>query len=261
MNIIKSISVGANSLAGASRKAIGKLNHRLVSFLLEDSVKNSNVLIVFIAKEDPNGAISVGSTPLNSLRLHWQNHTKIIYKTVSSIDEMNQFTLEVKNRNNRINGLWIHAHGCPIGFNFGEFVSNTNFKTASGTIQERNAENLKPALDCLEKKGVVVLECCETAKIGLEGNASMAQTIASLAPGRKVIASRDVIYPVSLNIKWKDKYIDVTFTSIKQSSRSGIRGKLSNLFHTFLFLSTSGLYGREATIVLKDYQPRASTET
>ena len=81
------------------------------------NVKSSNVVMVVIAKHDFNGALSVPS--LFEIKNFFKRDIKLVYKTVETLEEINDFSKELKERNNTIKGLWIKAHGNPETIRFG----------------------------------------------------------------------------------------------------------------------------------------------
>jgi hypothetical protein len=224
-------------------------------------VKNSDIILILIAKTDHNGAFKTDD--LNNLfKLHNQNRYKVIYREVSTISDIYSTIKTLKNdQNNRIKGLWIQAHGNPRGFLLNEkqkggFIINTSsFNPTSYQFKSNgngNVEELTVALTLLEKNAVILLDSCSTGRIDTsQDNRSIAQTIASLAPGRTVIAPTTIVSALSLKFEWKmesdDLLIGGKFINPKTARIKGLMGKIANLFYIIVYLASPNFYGENVT--------------
>lgn len=211
------------------KNTLGLVNSYLLNHFSEKSIYNSDVVIVLIAKHDPNGALSV-PTPIASFKLHNQNKTKIIYKAVSTIQDINSLIEKVKNQDNRIHGLWIHAHG-----NKTKFVLGPN-----EVCDEQTISQLQGSLQKLEDRAVVLLRCCEA---GL----SLAEKIAHLAPGRYVIGPKSTSNGFSFHFEWKDDSISAHFIGPKKIIANNLLQRVYNIFLSFLYAVSFGYYGEDFT--------------
>lgn len=224
------------------------------------NVENSDVVLILIAKHDMNGALSVPK-PLTTFRLHNHKTTKIVYKEVSQIEDITSAINDLKTRSNRIKGLWINAHGTSCGFRLDqhETVSNCNYPMAQlfpgeARLGKGNAFQLRDALHKLEKDAVIALTSCSTAYIGSEGHRSIAQTFATLAPGRLVYAPTKDVRVVGMHFTWERDALKPCFMTEHVSGRTGLLGKISNFFYTSLFLFSCGTYGTSMTAVHRSYK-------
>lgn len=154
-------------------------------------VFDKDILLILTAKKDFNGALqSMNAATLTELK----NQTKyvVVCRRVESASEMCQAIQQMKNQRNRIQGLWIHAHGDTNSFQLGEekpstyYVSNTSPEWRSFSL-----EPLRSPLSLLEKNATIVLQSCSTGKVRDKQTAAIAQTIADLAPQTTVYAPID----------------------------------------------------------------------
>lgn len=213
-------------------------------------VSDSNIVLVLTAKKDHNGALSIpdfGTT----IKLHSQKNMKIVYRKVGSIEDCNRAIVEMKSRNNRIKGLWLNAHGDPRGFDLGKPRSNMNHMVLNYR-HFGNAQILQ--LAHLEPDAAIILRSCSTGHVDQKGASCVAQTIATLAPNRKVFAPITDINGVSTHFTWKKGSLCVKFTTPKKSQAKGFLRKIANFINNALFVYSSGHFGKNDTAVFKSHQ-------
>ena len=127
---------------------------------------------------------------------------KVINKKVASIEEINQTIEQLCSNGNKIQSLWILAHGNP----FEILLTNENCIDTNSIIK------LKNSLQKLESKATIVLASCSTG-YELKGKKPIAAEIAAAAPGRKVYAprvllfTRDVLPVVTKSKSLKAKFL------------------------------------------------------
>lgn len=207
-------------------------------------VYNSNIMVVVVPTSDHNKAFS-GVTPVITYKLHNQNYNKIVYAKCSSVEDLNSFLIQMKKQNNRIKGLWIKAHGLPYGFQLGEKEAGkqtcvVNYKDADTNKRINNSKEFSKVLKKLQPNSPIVLDSCLTGKVDCLGNTSIAQTLADLAPKCMVFAATEVTTNSSLNVKWKNNILDVTFMQPKRILQLTWIHKIKNLFYTISFYLTFG---------------------
>jgi hypothetical protein len=210
-------------------------------------INNSDVIVILIGKDDSNGAISA---PLpNSFKIHNQERMKIVYQQVSVIEDIDSIFNKMKAQNNRIKGLWGNMHAYSGGLAFSQACVLKNYQTMpeGQPVGRGNVDQLKEALQKLDEQAVIVLLGCETGRVDDQGNTCIAQTLASLAPGRTVIAPIEDVDGLGFNLEWKNDSLDVTFKAPKTTRKKGIRGILKNLFYEMRFTLSLGKYGKNIT--------------
>lgn len=166
-------------------------------------VVNSDVVLVGTAKYDHNGAFSFQNSGQISKTLYNQDHTKIVERSISSIEELDTFLTQMKTQNNRIKGLIIRAHGSP------DTCDLDNSECISTNVG-RNIDKLHAPLQKLEKDATIILISCSTGK-PIDGRLNMAGTIANLAPGRIVMAPKTIANINEVDFQWKDKKLHAVF--------------------------------------------------
>lgn len=245
------------ALPTVAKYTLGLFNLFLLHVYDGKKITNSDVVVVLIAKDDHNGSLSIPRFP-TIFRLHNQSHSKIIYKEMGSIDDVNAAITQVKDQNNRIKGLWINAHGAPQGIflgkeiaNYNHIVMNYNKKVDGKSIGSGNAKKLAAGLKKLENDCVIILDSCSTGKLDGHGNPSIAQTIAKLAPHRKVYAPNRPCAVLGTHLGWQDKDLTVRFKAPIKSTQTGMCGKLLNLFYICLFAYSNGHFGDDTTMIAK----------
>ncbi len=157
------------------------------------NVNNQDVILYISSKYDSNGAITMLSTGLR--KLMFQKKYQIVFKEASSLDDIQQVIENLKKQNNHIHSLWISAHGNPESIylqetgNYNADVSNgrilENFPARAHTIAQKK---IKRCFSQLDKDSTIVLASCSTGKVDADGKINIAQTIATYAPGHRVIA-------------------------------------------------------------------------
>lgn len=233
----------------------GLLNIWLKHHYDGSDVRHSDVIVVLTAKYDHNGALSLPH-PINTFQLHNFSGAKIVYKTVSSIADINNALQLQKVAQNRIKGLHIHAHGNASGFALdeaGRGVVNFNFDVEEKHFGKGNALRLKESLQLLEEDAVIVFESCLTARIDATGNRSIAQTLASLAPGRRVYAPTKVLSGFGTQFHWENGSFEPHFTTPKTVAGSDFWARATNLFYEMLFIYSIGYFGDNMTAVHREY--------
>lgn len=256
-----SIVVSGTAIGLAILWALERAQQLLHKMYDARNVHNSDVVLVLTAKHDDNGSLSF-IKPVTAFRLHNQKHTKIVYKTVSSLGDIQSAIETMKTQNNRLKGLWIHAHGSTTGFQLGEDLHDPNSEIRnSDSIDSRyhvhleNAKCLRRSFSKLEDDAVIILQCCSTGKIKNDGRASIAQTFATIAPGRRVIAPTKNSNASQLHFRWKDNLLDATFLKPKTTRLTGLLGKIATIFYKCLHFASVGYYGESMTARHKEYVP------
>lgn len=216
-----------------------------------DSVANKDVILVLTAKHDHNGAFYI-PTPVIWLKCHLQNSVKVIYKSVSSIEDANNQITDLKLRHNRIRTLWFRAHGSPTSFVFGKQEKpSTKGSLDSGHSDTSNIYTLLPAFKALEKNSSIILDSCRTGHVS-EYEESIAQKIADLAPHSHIFAPLHNSTASGFDVQWNKKRLDATFTIAKESNSRGYREKLLNIFYSVVFhLSFGYLLSQNDTGIFK----------
>jgi len=201
-------------------------------------VQNSDVILVLKAKHDHNGALSLPHFE-NSFQMHNFTKERIVYRNISSLNDINRELEQQKLKNNRIKALHIHAHGSSDGFRIADRAAVLRF----------NARWLKPGLSLLEKDAIIVFESCSTERIDMAGNRSIAQTFASLAPGRRVYAPTKDLSGYGTHFKWDKGIFEPVFTTPKVVSGNDLFAKITNIFNIALYILTLGNYGDNMTAI------------
>lgn len=207
---------------------------------------DGNAFVVFVPK---NFNLFAYNSDLKSL--HAQDHTKIIYEEVSSIDDIDSSIEKIKSQNLKIKGVMLFAHGSPgmLELEENNYLTNYPFRH-KGKRHIRNTELLRDAFSQIEEDGVIILKSCRTGHVNNEGKPSLAQTIASLAPGKLVIApTQDIPGAGGGVFKWTNEKPDMTFTVEKKSEENSLLAKMRKIFNTIGFVLFR--YGDDVTARLK----------
>lgn len=214
-----------------------------------DELYDNDVTIVLVQKNINLPCWRV-LNPLNN-----KPQTKLIFKEVSSAEDIKLTINKLKKQNLRIQGLAIFAHGCPHGVKLAE----NSFLVNSPVIKEKReifkqCNTLRNALNKIEKDAGIFLISCETGHVNSQGRKCFAQSIASLASGRKVIAPTEAIPAGGVQIKWENGKLNIGFTCPRKSGLNGIMGKIANLFLGFLYYFISPTkFSRNITAHFKDF--------
>lgn len=222
----------------------GRINRLLHRKFDGSSVTNSKVLLVLLAKEDKNGALSL-PRPISSWKIHHQKGLKVIYKTVGSVEDIKDVIHEIKDKGNRITGLWIDAHGNPSGIS----LDNENY------ISVNEREDLQDALSEMEPDSTIVLDSCETGNVNrARGNVS--RLFASCASeNTKVIAPIRDTRSSGFRVSFKDGKFGGTFTGPKAVSGNNFLARLKKVAYFCLFAFSFGRFGDNITATFKNYVP------
>lgn len=160
---------------------------RFVDVKTGEGIFKKDILLMFTAKNDHNGALKSCSalSVLNS-----QNKYEVVCKEISSINEINETIKQMKDQKNRIRVLWISAHGHPHEISLGEeTTTNDAYDISNYNHAIRDfLDPLKKGFSLLEKNATIVLSSCSTGVINEDDVPNIAQSIASLCPGRRVFA-------------------------------------------------------------------------
>lgn len=165
---------------------------------------------------------------------------EVVCKDVATLGDISNAIFQMKKQNNRITSLWIRAHGISTGFTLNKFPKELprdpmQSPYISNLYPYYALKLLKPALSLIEKDATIVLGSCSTGRINAEGAKSIAQSIATLAPGRRVIA------PTQKVSAFETRFISVSpfeigFYKPKLSRASGRLRKIANAFYKAFFL-------------------------
>lgn len=176
-----------------------------------EKVSNCNAIVILVAKNHNIEAVSEKDLKILSAEGH-----KIIIKEVCSIQEIDLSIKEFKAQNIKIKSLVLHAHGKPTLLHLGDdnFLSNTGYRTISNKSYNRNVDQLKNALSQVEENGSIILNSCSNGHVNRNGAPCLAQTIATLAPGRLVVAPIKALPHVGTAYKWDNGKLTSTFTNV-----------------------------------------------
>jgi hypothetical protein len=226
--------------------------NRLLNYMYNGkNIKNSNVFLIFRTTSDENGTFSIPSL-FSTFKLHNQDHTHIVYKDISSIEDMYSFINQIKEQNNQIKGLWIKAHGSSNGFKLGKsqegkttYLSNCEgqFENeyAGHKFIKKNSIKIEKILNNLSLNSSIILESCSTGKIDSLGNFSIAQTIATLAPQCTVFAPCQDATFLSTNLKWKNNLLKVKFTDPKTPYNKYFKN-IKSIFNKTIYYGSLGYF-------------------
>lgn len=224
---------------------------------------NKDVILILKAKDDENGALAT-PIPRLSYSLLSRSKVKIVKKTVSNIEDINQTIESLSNQGAKIKALWLRAHSSPHCIGLGKrdlskkleddhfMICNAKIKSSLETQpKDSNANLLQSSLDKLDKDAIIVLDSCEAGLIRDPKNSdgikkpspAIAQTIAEHASNRLVYAPIREIDPFTSKCKWVKKNeeegykLEVKFTQEKASIDNGIKGILKKAFYNFIYLT------------------------
>lgn len=136
------------------------------------------VMLILQATEDHNGALEQRRERVLLLEKDY----RIVYKTVSS---GNEFRNALETLTEKVDVLWIRAHGNPKGISLGqnECLEADSLNQYSDLFKQRLAEN-----------ATIILESCSTAGSRKNNLPCFAEKLASSAAGKTVIAARREIH-------------------------------------------------------------------
>jgi hypothetical protein len=175
------------------------------------NLRNQSVILVL------NGELDIPTSPENFRRLETQSGCKIKFIKVQRFEDI-KFEIEsLKQCNNKIEALWIRAHGTPFSISFNQFeqinVDKTDYRI------EDTRRFLQEQLEKLEQKAPIILESCFTGQKVEVGKENVAQFIASTAGGRKVYAPSREALPIGENITYvPEKGFKVVIKSFQSST-------------------------------------------
>lgn len=165
----------------ASLFAQFKKNHAI------DKVANSDVVLVLEAKHDHNSTFQEDQ---RNIFYKVKKKYALAYEKVSGLGDIAKSIDRVIMRNNRIKAIWIRGHGNPISICLDK----------KSDLNIWNVALLKYHFRHLDPHGCIILDSCSTGGKNSREELNIAQKIALLAKGRKVIApSRDTL-PFSMKI-------------------------------------------------------------
>lgn len=193
---------------------------------------NQKVALIFQSAEDHNGAFKSESLPQPL-----EDNYRPIFKTISSLKEMQQVVDQVKSQGNLIHMLWINAHGSPQSLQLGKRKYLTAQKNRKFTYIANQLESKAP---------IVFSSCLSGAPGGVA--ASLARSIGD----RTIYASKFSFSGSQLSVKCKKGFK----FSIKQfrwedfkPTRAKCLTKIGLIILEILhFLSFGHLFARESGI-------------
>ncbi len=236
-------------LAPIAKYTQGWINRGLYRLYDGKGIYNSDVIVVFVAKHDWNGAYSYPS-PVHIFRTLNNDGPAFVFKRVSSIEQMNAFIFEQKSLGNRICGIWIKAHGDIKSIHIGKgYHHETTYHTYSNIdFKETDATLLIPALNQLEPHAAIVLESCRTGARTLNG--CFAQRISELCPNHSVFACESSLMAIGVDCKVSNRTLKATFIDFR-TSHKGIKGFFINSASFAIMILSFGYIGENRTIIYR----------
>lgn len=227
----------------------GWINRGIYRLYNGKDIFNSDVILVFVAKYDWNGAYSHPS-PVHIFRTLFNSGPTLVYKIVSSIEQINAFTFEQKMHGNRICGLWIKAHGKTNGIHLGKgYIHEATYHTYINiNYVQTDASLLLPTLNQLEPHAAIVIESCKTGQRNLNG--CFAERIAQLCPNHSVYASESSVMGIGSDCRVENRTLVATFIDFR-SSHTGIVGFLVDAVNFLVLNATLGYVGIDRTIIYR----------
>lgn len=204
------------------------------------NVIGSDVVMVVIAKDDPSGALTIPSG--FELRNLFTRQVKFVYRTVSTLKEIDDFASQLKKRDNRIHGLWIKAHGECEGIGFGPDFTNETYMWIHNPTKTFPKRHLRTTFDSLEKEALIILNSCKTAnkKCGV----SIAEHIHKLSR-RTVFAPKHSVTSGGTKITFDGRHLKATFLK-----RKNLGNPFLNFFN-FLIFPYLSYFGTDITAEIK----------
>lgn len=228
----------------------GWINRGLYRLYNGKGIYNSDVILVIIAKHDWNGA-STHPSPVHIYRSLTNKGPHLVYRSVSSLEQINAFTFEQKMQGNRICGLWIKAHGSPSGIRLASENSHQLSYHTYININyfETDAVLLIPTFNQLEPHAAIVLESCNTGKITPQS--CLAQRISELCPHHNVYACQSSLLPIGFDCKIENRTIKANYIDFRVCSHNTIYGWLKNIGCFVVMITTLGYVGKNQTIIYR----------
>ena len=196
-----SVGMGSSALAGVSlgkhivdvekgRTSLYKKAHPI------NTVQNKEIALVLEATDDHNDAFKF------QMPIQLEKKYPLAFKNISNINQFSEAIDESIQQNNKIKVLWIRAHGSPQSMTLGKADNENEYLAIAGIAGKRisifNVQQLEESLKKLDPQAVIVLQSCATAKQIKNGWENIAQKIARIAEGRKVICATDSFYDVKI---------------------------------------------------------------
>jgi hypothetical protein len=148
------------------------------------------VALVIQSDFDKNGAFKVLENQVYVIRKLLEGNYTPIYRNVTTLKEIEDSLIQLTERKNIIDILWLRAHGTRTCLNIGKDID----------LDSRSLETIKPALNRMSPDGIVILDSCKTAAFrGAEGF-TIAYKIAQSLPGRILYAASDETRPESIKV-------------------------------------------------------------
>jgi hypothetical protein len=212
-----------------------------------EGVTDKDVILILSAAGDHNGAFGIlNADSISALKK--QTKYTVICKTIDSVEQLHEVVSQVAtDQKNKIQSLWIRAHGYPEGFSLSN-QTPTNIKTPD--ISEMNCGNhmfarfspvnslLTNSISLLSKDATIVLESCSTGKPLPNRQLNIAQKISALAGGRKVFAPTRDTASVFNKIASLDSF-EYRFYDISRKKRWLIFDKISEIFLSAMAVYTN----------------------
>lgn len=146
-------------------------------------LNHKKVVLIVQSTEDHNGALDIGSIP-HALEYAYRP----VYRKVSSLKEMHQFAKEVNAQGNRIQMLWINAHGSRNSIDLGK----------EDVLLADDAVEFAKIANELQPKAPIVFSACETGAPG-----GLAASLASSVGDRTIHACKEPFSASNMKISCK----------------------------------------------------------
>jgi len=218
-------------------------------------VHNRDVILFLKAKDDHNDALSIPSPVLFTLTS--QKKYPVVFKEISSCQDIQSAIEKMQQQNNRIHAIWINAHGDKSGVALSQTNDLATVKNSADKDYKLSRDRIKYSMASLDKNAVIVLESCSTGKVdGLE-DPNIAQTVATITETHTVIAPTEDLNKVGARIRNLET-MDVQFRGAKKSTAPGFLKKVVNVWNEALFIHSFGRYGRNITGRFRHYSPKTA---
>jgi hypothetical protein len=169
---------------------------------------------------------------------------QIKFIKVKSFDDLDDHIDLLKQTGNRIEALWIRAHGSSFSIDFHKFCNVditpllTQHGLAKNFYEDKNTvfELFLRQLSKLEEKAPIILESCHTGQLVEEGLLNIAQFIANAADGRTVYApSREAlrIEEITKNPKTGFKVSIKSHPLCKTYPKGSLLGRITVIWYAF----------------------------
>ncbi|MDF2549987.1 MAG: hypothetical protein K0S07_1054 [Chlamydiales bacterium] len=207
--------------------------------------QNQEVTLFFTSISDHNQALQYGLPNIEKM----QKHTNLVFKEIGSIQDIAQTIFQLKQQNISIRNLWLATHGSKDSLSL-----NTQPQISYSTASPDNHHLLlKRSLEQLTPDATIIVSGCSTGHIDIEGATSIAQKIASLAPGRTVIAPTQNSCSKGHVVQWQEGKLSVKFTqpNLSYPQRKDLIGRIRDRFYFLLWGISDGRYGEDITARFK----------